>query len=182
MKDCTAGVPSGRRLRDLGLINWVIARIGAKSVGAEQMHLFNVLGNNRRLFWAWLPFSGILLGGGKLPKRDTELVILRVGYLRGCTYELQHHSEIAERRGLSFTQRRQIAEGPRPKGVSHEDILMRIVDELVVKGTLSTVNRKWLAYTYNPAQMIEFVMLTTQYNGLATLISALQIPEDFDED
>ena len=179
MKDCTEGVASNRRLRDLGPINWTIAKIAAKTVGAERMHLFNVLGQHRLLFWTWLPFSGVLLGRGKLPREDTELVILRVGHLRQCTYELQHHSRIAKRYGLDEEFQVRIANGPRPKGVKREDILMRIVDEFVMTRTLSTPNRKWLAYYYDQRQVIEFCTLVGQYDALAATISALQIPLDF---
>lgn len=37
---------------------------------------------------------------GKLPTIDTELVILRVGHLRACEYELQHHRRMARKAGL----------------------------------------------------------------------------------
>lgn len=182
MKDVAIGVRSDRRIRDLGVINSVIARIAAKVVRADNMHLFNVLGRNRRLFWAWLPFSGILLGLGKLPRQDTELVILRVGQLRGCAYELQHHSRIAKRYGIDEALQARIAAGPRDhRGVTREDNLMRIVDEIVKDRTLSLANRKWLAYFYNDAQIVEFCTLVTQYDALATTISVLEIPLDFPE-
>lgn len=86
-------IPSGG-LRDLGLINWVLAKFGARTVSAPEMHLFTTLGQHKRLFWLWLPYSGALLRG-RLPAVDTELVILRVGHLRSCEYELQHHRRMA---------------------------------------------------------------------------------------
>lgn len=174
-------LPSDRRLRDLGLINWAICRIAARSVRAEHMHLFNVFGQHKLLFWTWLPFSGVLLGLGKLPRRDTELVILRVGHLRGCTYELQHHSRIGKRYGLDEELQQRIAAGPRPKSLSREDTLLRIVDDFVTNRTLSQPSRKWLAYYYNRAQMIEFCMLVGQYDALAATIAALEIPLDLPE-
>ncbi len=174
-------VRSDRRLRDLGFVNWVICRVAARSVHAKHMHLFNVLGQHKRLFWVWLPFSGVLLGMGKLPRRDTELVILRVGHLRGCTYELQHHSRIGKHHGLDNDLQQRIATGPRPKGVTREETLLRIVDELVNDRTLSPTSHKWLAHFYSPAQIIEFCMLVGQYDALATTIAALQIPLDLPE-
>ncbi|MGH3637093.1 MAG: carboxymuconolactone decarboxylase family protein, partial [Mycobacterium sp.] len=95
----TARIPSSGKLRELGLINWVLAKFSARTVGAPQMHLFTTLGQHKRLFWMWLPYSGALLRG-RLPSTDTELVILRVAHLRGCEYELQHHRRMARRRGL----------------------------------------------------------------------------------
>ena len=182
MKDCTAGVRSDRRVRDLGIVNSLIAKIAAKAVRADNMHLFNVLGRNWRLFLAWLPFSGVLLGLGKLPRQDTELIILRVGHLRGCTYELQHHSRIAKRYGIDEVLQARIAEGPHSRRrVTREDNLMKCVDDIVMKHKLSVENRKWLAYYYSPAQIVEFCTVVTQYDALATMISVLEIPLDFPE-
>ncbi|HWF70950.1 MAG TPA: carboxymuconolactone decarboxylase family protein, partial [Mycobacterium sp.] len=92
-------IPSSGRVRDLGLINWVVAKFAARTVGAPQMHLFGTLGQHKRLFLAMLPFSGALLRG-RLPRADTELVILRVAHLRNSQYELQHHRVMGRRRGL----------------------------------------------------------------------------------
>ena len=63
------------------------------------MHLFTTLGYRQSLFWAWLIYGARLLRG-RLPRIDTELVILRVAHLRTCEYELQHHRRIARQAGL----------------------------------------------------------------------------------
>ena len=75
--------------RELGPLNWVIAKIGAKTIRAPRFALFNVLGQHHLLFLTFLPYSGMLLGRSKLGLRDAELVILRVAHLRGSEYELQ---------------------------------------------------------------------------------------------
>ncbi len=94
--------PGGRR--ELGVLNWGgISRLGARSIRAPpHMHLFEVLGQHKLLFLSFLPYSGVLLNWGKLPKRDKELVILRVGHLRGSEYELQQHRRLARSRGASI--------------------------------------------------------------------------------
>jgi AhpD family alkylhydroperoxidase len=43
-------IPSGG-LRELGLVNWVLAKFGARTVRAPEMHLFTTLGWHKRLFW-----------------------------------------------------------------------------------------------------------------------------------
>ena len=73
-------IPPGR-FRELGPINWVLAKLGARTVNAPEMHLFATLGQHKRLFLSMMPYSGALLRG-RLPRADTELVILRVAYLR----------------------------------------------------------------------------------------------------
>ncbi len=53
-----ARIPPGG-FRELGPINWAIAKLGARGIRAPKFHLFNVLGQHRLLFLAWLPFSRI---------------------------------------------------------------------------------------------------------------------------
>ena len=80
--DMTAGrIPDGG-FRQLGLINWVINKIAARVIRAPRMHLFTTLGQHKRLFWAWF-FFGAVLYAGRLPRPDTELVILRVALSAG---------------------------------------------------------------------------------------------------
>ena len=56
--------------------------------------------------WLWLGFARRLMPFGKLPRRDTELVILRVAHLRGCDYEWHHHVRLGKRAGVGPGQRR----------------------------------------------------------------------------
>src|SRR3981189_318720 len=85
-----ARIPPGG-FKELGPINWTIAKLGARGIRAPKFHLFNVLGQHKLLFLAWLPFSGYLLYAGKLSRSDAELVILRVGHLRERGSELAQH-------------------------------------------------------------------------------------------
>ena len=41
--------------RELGPLNWVIAKIGAKTIRAPRFTLFNVLGQHHLLFWRSCP-------------------------------------------------------------------------------------------------------------------------------
>ncbi len=43
-------IPSGR-FRELGPVNWVLAKLGARAVRAPEMHLFTTLGQRQVLFW-----------------------------------------------------------------------------------------------------------------------------------
>ena len=70
------------------------------------------LGRHRRLFRGWLRFAGRLMPGGKLPRRETELVILRVAHLRGCAYELEHHVHLGARAGITAADVERVQDGP----------------------------------------------------------------------
>lgn len=166
--------------KELGPINWVAAKLGARGIRAPRFSLFNVLGRHRLLFWAWLPLSGYLLYAGKLPRRDAEVVILRVGHLRGCEYELQQHRRLARSRGLDAETQVRIFTGPDADGLSdRERILITATDEFVVTRGVSGQTWQRLATHLSTAQLIEFCMLAAQYDGLAATITTLGVPLDF---
>src|SRR3954452_2455477 len=89
---------------DIGRVNWLIARAIGLATRGEPPHVFTTLARNRGLFRRWLLFAGALMPGGKLPRADTELVILRVSHLTGCPYEAGHHRPMALRAGLTQEQ------------------------------------------------------------------------------
>ncbi|MEO6794596.1 MAG: carboxymuconolactone decarboxylase family protein [Mycobacterium sp.] len=178
----TARIPDSPGLRDLGVANWLFCKLAARRQHVPRAHLFTTLGQHKRLMWAWLPFGGVLMRGGKLPTRDTELTILRVGHLRDSQYELQHHRRMARSVGLDDTTQARIFEGPGAAGLTdRQHALLTAIDELVDTRTLSDTTWAKLSAHLDRPRLIEFVMLTTQYDALAATLSALRVPLDFNE-
>lgn len=170
--------PGGRR--ELGVINYVISRIAARQVRAPHMHLFEVLGQHKRLFWAFLPYAGQLLNTGKLPKTDTELVILRVGHLRASEYELQQHRRLARSRGVDDALQAKIFEGPDAEGLtSRQRALLRAVDEFTLDRNLCDETYTALASHLDRQQIIEFCALAGHYDTIAGILATLRVPMDF---
>ena len=177
-------IPSGR-LRQLGPVNWVFAKLAARSVGAPEMHLFTTLGQRQALFWAWSIYGGRLLRG-RLPRIDTEVVILRGAHLRSSAYELQHHRRMARQEGLDANMQATIfawpeapdGDGPRTILRARQQALLKATDELVKDRSISDGTWRQLATHLDRRRLIEFCLLATQYDGLAATISALDIPLD----
>lgn len=168
--------------RELGPLNWAFCKLAGRLTGVPQVHLFTTLGQHKRLFQAWLPFAGVLLGFGALPRRDTELVILRVGHRRSCEYELQQHRRIAKRRGIDADTQNKIFQGPDTQGLSDRDrTLLRAIDELIDTRTLSPPTWDQLSGHLDRRQLIEFVTLASQYDALAVTLAALWVPLDLPE-
>src|SRR5947209_18542322 len=80
----------------------LVARVGGRVQGKQPMQVFLAVGRQPALFRGWLHFAGRLMPGGKLPRRESELVILRVGLLRGNEYEVDQHRILARRAGVSY--------------------------------------------------------------------------------
>lgn len=86
---------------DVGLVAWLVSQGAGIAGGTTAPNLFLTLAKHRRLFFGWLRFAGRLMPGGRLPRRDTELVILRVAHLRQCRYEFDHHVRLGRRAGVT---------------------------------------------------------------------------------
>jgi len=171
-------IPSGG-LRQLGPINWLFAKLAARTMRVPEMHLFTTLGQRQSLFWTWSIYGGRLLKG-RLPRVDTELVILRVAHLRACEYELQHHRGMARRSGLDAQQQALIFGWPEvSEGLTdRQRALLSAIDEFVTKRSITAEVWQQLASHLDRRQLIEFCLLASQYDGLAATITALEIPLD----
>ena len=173
-------VPVTSNLRDVGVINWIILRGGARRIRAPQFHLFNALSRHPLLFWSWLPFGGATLYWGALSRKDAEVVILRVGHLRNSVYELQQHRRLARTRGLDTALQDKIFEGPDADGLSDRHrVLVKATDEFVLDRVVSPETWTALASHFNRKQLIEICFLAGQYDMLAATIATLQPPLDF---
>jgi alkylhydroperoxidase family enzyme len=78
-----ARIPPGTP-RDIGPVNFAVARALGVATGGGPPHIFTTLARHRRLFRRWLRFAGALMPGGTLPRADSELLILRVAHNSGC--------------------------------------------------------------------------------------------------
>jgi AhpD family alkylhydroperoxidase len=178
--DVPARIPSTGSFRELGPFGWVFCKLAARRQHLDQVNLFTTLGIHRPLLMAWLPYSAYLLFAGKLSRRDAELVILRVGHLRNCEYELQQHRRLARTRGVDAQLQARIFEGPDAEGLTERQrALITATDEFVVTRGVSAQTWSTLAQQLTKPQLIEFCMLAAQYDGLAAMMSALHIPLDY---
>lgn len=172
-------IPPGGR-RELGVFGWLFCRVSARIWGVPQIHLFTVLAQHRRLFWAWAPFGGVLLRRGRLSANDTEVVILRVGHLRGSEYELQQHRRLALRRGVDADTQAAVFGWPDGGGLTERQrALLAGVDELLGTRNLSESTWRRLAEHLDRRQLIEFVTLVGQYDALAMTLNTLGVPMDY---
>jgi AhpD family alkylhydroperoxidase len=165
--------------REVGLVGWLVSWVSGRVSRTPPPNLFLTLGRHRRLFRGWIHFGGSLMPGGRLPRRDTELVILRVANLRACEYELRHHTHLAGRAGLTPTEVARVAVGPgEPAWSDRERALLVAVDELHADGDLSDEAWDGIAAHLDERQRIELVLLVGHYEMLATAIQALRIEPD----
>jgi alkylhydroperoxidase family enzyme len=172
-------IPPGGRA-EIGLVNVAVARVAGVAMGSNPPHIFTTLARHRRLFRKWLRFAGALMPGGRLPRADTELLILRVAHNTGCEYEWHHHERIAQLSGLSVADVERVrAEGPGAAGWSERQAaLLRAADELHADRKIT--DETWMTLTgmLKEDELIELCLLVGHYEMLAMTLNSLEVEPD----
>lgn len=168
------------RLGEIGVVAWVMARLGGRMAGTAPMNLFLTLGRHKRLYRGWLAFAALLMPGGRLPRADSELVILRVAHLRGSGYERAQHERIGRRAGLSAAEVERTTAGPGAPGwTPRQAALLAVVDQLVADRDVDDAAWDRVRGHLDERECVELVLLAGHYDMLAAAIAALRIqPEE----
>lgn len=165
--------------RELGVTTWALARIGGRITGTNPPNLFTTLGRHHGLFRGWLVFASRLMPRGRLPRRETELVILRVAHLRDCAYEFDHHVRLGAQAGVHEADVQRVVAGPGAPGWSaREQALLAAVDELHATGDLTDARWAALRRHLDERLTIELLMLVGHYEMLATFLNTVRIQPD----
>lgn len=164
--------------RELGPFNWVFARGAALATGVDDAHIFSTLGRAKGLFRGWLHYSARMMPFGKLSRKDSEMIIIRVAHLRQCDYEMDHHKRLGARAGLTGTVYDDIITGPDAGWGDRERTLLLATDELVQTHDISDDAWAALQRHLTDEQLIAFVLLVNQYDSLATTLGTLRVERD----
>ncbi len=166
--------PGGRE--QIGWVNAAIVRVLGLATGGRPPHVFTTLARNRRLFRRWLWFAGALMPGGKLPRADSELVILGVAHLTDNEYEWGHHERLGARAGLSPEEIERVRQGPDAPGWSpRQRLLLAAAGECHTEGRIGDATWAGLAAELDEPRLIELCMLIGHYEMLAMTLSSLRV-------
>lgn len=161
------------RLRPLAR---VVAMVTGRLTSTGPPAIFTTLGRHPRLFRAWLLYSARLMPFGTLPRRDTELVILRVSWLCAAAYEWWQHVPLALRASLRPNEIEAVADGsPFAELSDRQRVLVAVTDELLAQRELSDATWQVASRTLTQREVIELCLLIGHYQGLATAIGGLGI-------
>lgn len=141
------------------------------------LSLFTTVASSER---AWSKFRGTgMLDGRLLTLREREIIIDRTCARTGCEWEWGVHvMAFAEKAGLS---REEVAETLRvpadpSKWIESEAALIRTVDALHDRSTLSNNDFAELSKHYSNDQILEVIQLTGNYHTISYLASGLALP------
>jgi len=162
--------------REIGRVNWAIARLLGVATGGPPPHVFTTLARHRRVFRPWLRFAGRLMPGGTLPRAESELIILRVARVTGSDYEWQQHVRIGRAAGLTEAEIERIPLGAQAPGWGvRQALLLRAVDELHDHDRIGDELWAELAREYGEQELIEICLLTGHYIMLAMTLNSLGV-------
>lgn len=147
-----------------------MAKLATRGRSYEFMRVLSI---DRRLFRPFVAFNARLMPRGKLARLETEAVVLRTAAVCGSRYEWTQHSAIGRRAGLTARQIELIERDPAsPELGERLNLLMRATDEILGSRVLSDATYDELRAAYEPARILELIMLIGNYAMLAGALNS----------
>ena len=169
--------PGGRS--EIGFVNTGVARVAGVAMSTPPPNIFTTLARHRGIFRKWLRFAGALMPGGRLPRSDTELLILRVAHNTGCDYEWHHHERIAQLSGLTAADVERVRGAADAEGWSERQAtLLRAADELHAERKITGTTWQALSAFLREDELIELCLLVGHYEMLAMTLNSLEVEPD----
>jgi alkylhydroperoxidase family enzyme len=148
----------------------------ARRGNAPVLNIFRTLVRHTDLYRAFMKFGAHILGTNTIDPRKREILILRVGHLCKCPYELHQHTAIGKRCGLTELELERIAEGPTAPGWTPlESAMLQATDELHKEQRVSDATWKALSAELNEKQLIDLVFTVGQYTMVSMALSTFGV-------
>jgi alkylhydroperoxidase family enzyme len=143
--------------------------------------LFRTLAVHDELMSRMRPLGAGILGHGRVPPRDREIVIERTCARAGAEYEWGVHA-VAYGKAVGLSEEQLTATaigGPEDQAWSEEDtVLICFADELHDTGEVSEPVWTALAQRYRDDQLLELVIIAGWYRLISYVINAARVTSE----
>lgn len=139
--------------------------------GRAPAETMQILARQPDLLAPFLGWAAALALNGTLPKRDHEIVALRVAYACASDYEFWEHAAYARDAGVTDEEIAGMVL-PDHEWNEHDALLIRAVDELDAYNHLDDGTYRELAARYDDAQLVELLFVIGQYTMLSIVANA----------
>lgn len=145
------------------------------------LNVYRALANAENVFIGWMVAGRAALTSPVLPARLRELVILRVGYLMNCPYEIAQHTAVARAVGISD---REVKAVTSTAGLATGDFdeselaVLHLTTELMATRGVAFALFDQAHQALGSEGTIEVLMLINRWAGLALMLNALDVDVD----
>jgi 4-carboxymuconolactone decarboxylase len=141
----------------------------------RQLNIFRTLAHNEALSKGFFELGGHLLGGGVLPVREREIVILRTGFRSGSEYEFGQHTRIGRRGGLTEDEIARLADSDSGQWNTDDAALVALADELCEEDIVSEVTWQALRTRWTDAELLELLVLAGFYRLVSGMLNSVGV-------
>lgn len=147
------------------------------------LNVYRMLANARKVFTGWMIAGRQHLTSDTFSPRLRELVILRCAYLLDSPYELAQHTSLAPQVGISEAELAALAPDGELDldGFSEEELaVLDLITEMYSAGDVSDETFARAHAALGDEAIVELVMLSSRYAGLALALQVLRVDIDAD--
>ncbi|HMM15106.1 MAG TPA: carboxymuconolactone decarboxylase family protein [Parvibaculum sp.] len=140
------------------------------------LNIFRMLGHSGDMLDAFVKLGNAILVFSKLDPILREIAIVRVGVLRGSTYEVHQHERISRQLGMSEEKIRAIHEGPEAAAFNEmERLVMRFTDDIVKNTRASDATFDPLAAKLSHRELQELVVTIGYYTMVSCFLETFDV-------
>lgn len=140
------------------------------------LNIFLTLAKHEPLFTAFGQLGGYLLGRkATVPRRERELVILRVGWRSGSAYEFGQHTVIGKQVGLTDGEISRLAHESLAGWGEDDATLLAMADELCAGNDVSDDTWARLAARWSEQQLLELLILGGFYRLVSGFLRSVGV-------
>lgn len=140
------------------------------------LNVFHMLAYAESAYYGFMKFGNALLLKSALDPVLREIMILRVGYLSGATYEIHQHEKIARHVGMSDEKIAALPEGENADVFDDlENLVIRFTDEIVHGVKAKDETFEALAAKFDLRQLNEAVLTVGFYMMVCRYLENFEI-------
>lgn len=155
------------------------AQLAPMAARNQDYNIFKTMARHPAAMRAFLVWGNYILRENTLPKRERELVVLRIGFRCRAGYEWAQHVVIGARAGLSGAEIQRIKAGPEaPEWGSADRALLRACDELHDQQFISDATWALLGQHFGEKQCMDVVFTAAQYTQVSMILNTFGVQLD----
>ncbi|MDQ1695565.1 MAG: hypothetical protein QOJ03_918 [Frankiaceae bacterium] len=146
--------------------------VGADRNDGRPLNIFLTLARHEELFNSFGRLGSLLLFKGRLPARERELVILRVGYGAQSEYEFGQHTVIGREAGITDEEITRLAAADLDGWSPDDAALLRMADELCRNDFVSAETWTDLTRRWDNTELLELLVLAGYYRLVSGMLNS----------